>query len=121
MDKHVAIHDGRFMRGNDTITDAEFANLRAELAPDDADAWQQVPWQTSLAQAVRVAAREKRLLVMVVRSGQPLGCTCNNGLVDRAATPQSRIGALSRPRLDGRDRSTYPSSLMVSKGGSAES
>jgi hypothetical protein len=91
---------GRFMTGSDTITDAEFARLRGELAPDGADAWQHVPWQISLAQAVRVAARTERLLVMVVRSGHPLGCTCNNGVVDRAAiTGNPEIAALLATRF----------------------
>ena len=91
---------GRFMTGSDTITEAEFASLLAELAPDSADAWQRVPWQISLAQAVRVAAREKRLIAMVVRSGHPLGCTCNNGLVDRATvTGNPEIAALLATRF----------------------
>lgn len=91
---------GRFMTRSDTITDAEFASLRAELAPDGTDAWQHVPWQISLAQAVRVAAREKRLLAMVVRSGHPLGCTCNNGVVDRASvTGNPEIAALLATRF----------------------
>ena len=88
------------MTGSDIITDAEFASLRAELAPYSADAWQHVPWQISLAQAVRVAARENRLLAMVVRSGHPLGCTCNNGLVDRASvTGNPEIAALLATRF----------------------
>ena len=73
------------MTANDPVTDAEFARLRLELAPHRADTWLQIPWHVSLAQAVRVAARENKLLAMVVRSGHPLGCTCNNGVVDRAS------------------------------------
>ena len=73
------------MTGEDIVTDAEFARLRAELAPHDDDSWRQIPWQVSLAQALHVAARENKLLAMVVRSGHPLGCVCNNGLVDRAS------------------------------------
>lgn len=73
------------MKAKDPITDAEFAGLRLELESHGEDAWLQVPWHVSLAQAVRVAARENKLLAMVVRSGHPLGCVCNNGLVDRAS------------------------------------
>ena len=73
------------MTGSDIITDAEFAKLRVELAPDAADSWRQIPWHVSLAQALSVAGRENKLLAMVVRSGHPLGCTCNNGLIDRAS------------------------------------
>ena len=72
------------MTDTDLLTDAQFAELRAELAPHGVDAWLRVPWQVSLTKAVRIAVRENRLLAMVVRSGHPLGCTCNNGLVDRA-------------------------------------
>ena len=73
------------MTANDPVTDAEFARLRLELAPHDADTWLQVPWHLSLAKALRVAARENKPLAMVVRSGHPLGCVCNNGLIDRAS------------------------------------
>ncbi len=83
------------MTDSDLITDTEFAKLRVVLAPQSADSWQRVPWHISLAQAVRVAARENKLLAMIVRSGHPLGCTCNNGLVDRALITQNpEIAAL---------------------------
>ena len=71
------------MTDSDLVTDGEFAKLRLELQPHAADSWLRVPWHISLAQAVRVAARENKPLAMIVRSGHPLGCTCNNGLVDR--------------------------------------
>jgi hypothetical protein len=83
----------------DLLTDAQFAKLRAELAPHGEDAWLRVPWHISLVKAVRVAARENKLLAMVVRSGHPLGCTCNNGLIDRASiTGNSEIAALLTTR-----------------------
>ena len=75
---------GQLMTGRDPVTDAEFAKLRVELEPHGAGSWRGIPWHISLSQAVRVASRENKLLAMVVRSGHPLGCTCNNGLVDRA-------------------------------------
>lgn len=73
------------MTAGDPITAGEFAALREKLRAHGADSWRQVPWHISLSKAVRTAARENKLLAMVVRSGHPLGCTCNNGLVDRAS------------------------------------
>lgn len=73
------------MTSTDVVTDAELAMLRAELTPHGADSWLQVPWHLSLVQALRTAARENKLLAMIARSGHPLGCVCNNGLVDRAS------------------------------------
>jgi len=52
----------RLMTPKDPITDAEFARLCLELEPHGPDAWLQVPWQVSLAQAVRAAVRENKLL-----------------------------------------------------------
>lgn len=87
------------MTGRDLITDAEFASLHVELAPHGGDAWLQVPWHLSLAHALRAAARENKLLAMVVRSGHPLGSVCNNGLVDRASvTGDPEIAALLATR-----------------------
>ena len=88
------------MRRRDIISDTEFANLLAELEPHSADTWLQVPWHISLAQAVGVAARENKLLAMVVRSGHPLGCTCNNGVLDRASiTGNPEIATLLATRF----------------------
>jgi hypothetical protein len=88
------------MTVTDLLTDDQFAELRAELAPHGDDAWQRVPWHISLAKAVRVAARENKLIAMVVRSGHPLGCTCNNGLLDRASiTGNPEIAALLTTRF----------------------
>lgn len=90
----------RLVTGGDFVTDAEFERLRVELAPNCADTWLHVPWHISLSQAVRVAARENKLLAMVVRSGHPLGCTCNNGVVDRASvTGNPEIATLLATRF----------------------
>ena len=53
------------MTGRDVVTDAELARLRAELTPPDADPWLRVPWQLSLARALRAADRQNKPLVVV--------------------------------------------------------
>ena len=73
------------MTAKDLVTDSEFARLCAELAPPGTDSWLQIPWRLSLVQALRAAARESKPLAIVVRSGHPLGCVCNNGQIDRAS------------------------------------
>ncbi|MEO8576940.1 MAG: hypothetical protein ABI556_09580 [Gemmatimonadales bacterium] len=86
---------GEPVTAGDPITGEDFAALREELPAHGADSWRQVPWHISLSKAVRTASRENKLLAMVVRSGHPLGCTCNNGLVDRASIiGDPEIGAL---------------------------
>ena len=73
------------MTGGDIITDEEFMRLRTELSADSAGSWLRIPWQVSLTQAMRAAAEQNKLVAMIVRSGHPLGCTCNNGLIDRVS------------------------------------
>lgn len=91
---------GKLVTGCDPITTGEFAVLRKQLPAHGADSWRQVPWHISLSKAVRTAARENKPLAMVVRSGHPLGCTCNNGLVDRASIiGDSEISALLATRF----------------------
>lgn len=52
----------------------EFERLHAGLRPPAEEGWSSIAWKTSLAQACVEAAREKKPLFMVVRSGHPLGC-----------------------------------------------
>ena len=52
----------------------EFAKLHRQLQPSAEEGWSSIPWKTSLVQACIQAAREKKPLFMVVRSGHPLGC-----------------------------------------------
>ncbi len=52
----------------------EFERLHARLQPPAEDGWSSIEWKTSLAQACVQAARKKKPLFMVVRSGHPLGC-----------------------------------------------
>ena len=51
------------------------ARLRSQLPSAIDEPWRCIPWKLSLLEARRVAAREKKPLVMLVRSGHPLGCT----------------------------------------------
>ena len=54
---------------------AEMEALCRELEPPADEAWAGLPWEISLLEADRVAAAAGKPLVMVVRSGHPLGCT----------------------------------------------
>ena len=53
---------------------AEFEKLHKELQPPRDELWQSIPWQVSLLEARKLAAQEKKPIVMRVRSGHPLGC-----------------------------------------------
>jgi hypothetical protein len=55
------------------LAQAEFEELHAKLRPPEDEAWRAIPWKTSLVEACLAAAREKKPLFMVVRSGHPLG------------------------------------------------
>lgn len=55
------------------LKDAEFEDLFQRLRPP-AEAWQSLPWHTSILQARGLAARERKPIYMLVRSGHPLGC-----------------------------------------------
>lgn len=53
---------------------AEFEKLHKQLAPPRDEAWQAIPWKLSILEAQAVAAKEKKPVFMLVRSGHPLGC-----------------------------------------------
>ena len=53
----------------------KFERLRVVLRPQSAEAWRQIPWQVSLWTALSIADREQKPVVMMLRSGHPLGCT----------------------------------------------
>ena len=57
------------------LTDQEFRKLHAELQPDESALWRTVPWKTSLLDAQRLAAEEKKPLFIWAMDGHPLGCT----------------------------------------------
>jgi hypothetical protein len=52
---------------------AEFQRLHTELFAAK-EAWQEVPWRLSILEAQAAAAKEKKPVYMLVRSGHPLGC-----------------------------------------------
>jgi hypothetical protein len=56
------------------LSPTEFARLHRELQPPRDEPWRTIPWKMSITDACRLAAREKKPLVMRVRSGHPLGC-----------------------------------------------
>ena len=56
------------------LTDAEFEKLHRQLQPPEGELWRTVPWKTSILEARALGAKEKKPLVMRVRSGHPLGC-----------------------------------------------
>jgi hypothetical protein len=53
---------------------AEFEKLHKQLQPPRDEPWRTIPWKMSLLEASRLAAKEKKPVVMRVRSGHPLGC-----------------------------------------------
>ena len=57
------------------ITETEFRKLHAELQPDNTALWRSIPWKTSVLDAQRVAAEEKKPLFIWAMDGHPLGCT----------------------------------------------
>jgi hypothetical protein len=59
---------------SEALTQAEFEKLHKELQPPKDEAWRSIPWKTSIVDACKLAAQEKKPLVMRVRSGHPLGC-----------------------------------------------
>lgn len=63
-------------RADDTreVSVAEFEKLHKQLAPPRDEAWQNIPWKLSILDAQAVAAKEKKPIFMLVRSGHPLGC-----------------------------------------------
>ena len=56
------------------LTLAEFEDLHRRLQPPPGEAWRALPWHTSLLGARALAARERKPVYMLVRSGHPLGC-----------------------------------------------
>jgi hypothetical protein len=56
------------------LTAAEFERLHKQLAPPADEGWREVPWRLSVLEARDQAAKEKKPVFMLVRSGHPLGC-----------------------------------------------
>ncbi len=58
------------------LNDDSFAAIRDLIVPDDDElAWQKIPWESTLWQAVRKANLEDKPLLIWAMNGHPLGCT----------------------------------------------
>jgi hypothetical protein len=55
------------------FTFADFERLHKDLFSAK-EAWQEIPWRLSLVEAQAAAAKAKKPIYMLVRSGHPLGC-----------------------------------------------
>lgn len=52
-----------------------FKRLHSQLQPDASGTWRQIPWQISVLEGQRLAARENKPLFIWAMDGHPLGCT----------------------------------------------
>lgn len=57
------------------LTESEFQTLHAELQPDKSAMWRTIPWKTSVLEAQKQAASEKKPIFIWAMDGHPLGCT----------------------------------------------
>ena len=58
------------------ISPTQFQTLHTAVAPrGESERWMEIPWQTDLQAARKLAAQEKKPLLMWVMDGHPLGCT----------------------------------------------
>ena len=57
----------------DPLDVAQFKKLHGELTSAK-EPWQGIPWHLSILDARAEAARDKKPVYMLVRSGHPLGC-----------------------------------------------
>ncbi|MEX0717692.1 MAG: hypothetical protein WD066_13950 [Planctomycetaceae bacterium] len=57
------------------LTFERFRDLHKELAPEEGEPMQTIPWKVATNEARKLAADEKKPLFMLSRSGHPLGCT----------------------------------------------
>jgi hypothetical protein len=55
------------------LSPAEFDRLHKLLQPRE-ELWQTIPWKLSILEARDEAARTRKPVFMLVRSGHPLGC-----------------------------------------------
>jgi hypothetical protein len=55
------------------LTPEEFSRLHRELTAVE-EPWQSIPWRLSLLEAQTEAARQRKPIYMLCRSGHPLGC-----------------------------------------------
>ena len=65
---------GKGEPGKAAISLAEFKKLHQQLQPPRDELWRTIPWQVSVLEARKLAARQKKPIIMRVRAGHPLGC-----------------------------------------------
>ena len=56
------------------LSEADFKEWHGKLAPPAKEPWQGLPWKLSVLEAQAEAAKAKKPVYMLVRSGHPLGC-----------------------------------------------
>ncbi|MFT5128980.1 MAG: hypothetical protein ACI8W8_002600 [Rhodothermales bacterium] len=69
--------------GQDAFSGKEFDRIHSQLQLDMDAPWRSIPWQTSLLKAQSIAAKERKPIFVWAMNGNPLGCTCINGLHNR--------------------------------------
>jgi hypothetical protein len=58
------------------LSDATFGEVRDQILPKPADLkWEDIPWRTSLTEALAEAARVRKPVLLWAMQGDPLGCT----------------------------------------------
>lgn len=57
------------------LDEATYKRLHAQLRPGKEDLWRTIPWNLSLLEAQRTAARDKKPIFIWAMDGHPLGCT----------------------------------------------
>ena len=57
------------------ISEQEFARLHALLKPGSNELWRTIAWKTSLLDAQRISASERKPMFIWAMDGHPLGCT----------------------------------------------
>ncbi len=59
----------------ETLTDAKFRELHAQLQPSGDEPWRTIPWKIAILDAQRTAASENKPIFIWAMDGHPLGCT----------------------------------------------
>ena len=62
-------------RSEAQMSDNQFEHLMETVKNAEDAAWRTIPWQISLLEAQRIAARERKPIFIWAMDGHPLGCT----------------------------------------------
>ena len=62
------------LRAADEFTVMEFEKIHKALQPPADELWSTIPWKMEIVDACNLPAKEKKPILMRVRSGHPLGC-----------------------------------------------